>query len=92
VKNLFVTVLAIMLVIPVFLVIVSIDAIPRWLVSGTGRVLLAPLCRLFAMFGAAQCGDVALGVLLAVSFVVALAVVGGGVALLGVERREGRRR
>jgi hypothetical protein len=81
VKNLFVTVLAITLVIPVFLVIISIDAIPRWLVSGPGHALLAPLCRLFAALGTTQCPDVAVGLLLAISFVVALAAVAGGAAL-----------
>lgn len=81
VKNLFVTVLAITLVIPVFLVIVSLDAIPRWLVSGPGHALLAPLCGVFAALGAARCADVAVGVLLALSFVIALAVVAGGAAL-----------
>lgn len=78
---------AIALTIPVFLGLTKIDAIPGWLYSERGYAVLSPLFHMFGAVGVEGHEDVIVGVLLSVSFVIALAIVYGGPALWRITRR-----
>lgn len=75
------------LTIPELLGLTKIDAIPGWQYSERGYAVLSPLFHMFGAVGGEGHEDVIVGVLLSVSFVIALAIVYGGPALWRTTRR-----
>ena len=75
-------VLALVLTLPVFLGITLIEPLLRWLYSEDGYRVLAPLFNLFGAVGVEGHEGVIAGVLLVVSFFVALCIAWIAAALL----------
>lgn len=86
-KRLLSGLVAVALTIPVFLGLTKIDAIPGWLYSERGYVVLSPLFRMFGAVGVEGHEDVVVGVLLVASFAIALAIAYGGPVLWRATRR-----
>ena len=74
--------LSVALTIPAFLVVAKIDPLRAWLFSDSGYAVLHPLFVLFGAIGVEGDTGVVAGVLLAISFVVAVTLVWGGGIML----------
>ncbi len=85
-KQTFRFMLALVLTVPVFFGLSRIDPIARWVGSDAAWSALAPLFRLFGAVGTEGEENVLLGVLLAVSFIVAAVLVWIAGALLARAR------
>ncbi|MCX4156162.1 MULTISPECIES: hypothetical protein [Paraburkholderia] len=66
---------AAVLTLPVFIGLTRIDALVAWIQGDTAWKALTPLFRLFGVIGSEGEEDVIIGVLLVISFLIALCVV-----------------
>ncbi|MFM0660129.1 hypothetical protein [Paraburkholderia sediminicola] len=79
---------ALVLTVPVFLGLTRIDMLLRWLYSESGYQVLDPLFRLFGAVGVEGHESVIAGVLVALSFIVALCIASIVMALLQRSRSQ----